>query len=69
MSPYIPGEWVAVVRRGADAELRQVLQRGRQRRGQVAVEHGELHEAVEQPQRLVDGDMLLRLARKQVREQ
>ena len=43
--------------------------RAGRRRGQVAVEDGELHEPVEQPQRLVDGDMLLRLRREQVRQQ
>ena len=43
--------------------------RARRRRGQVPVEHGELHEAVEQPQRLVDGDVLLRLRREQIRQQ
>ena len=35
----------------------------------MPVENGELHEAVEQPQRLVDGDMLLRLRREEVRQQ
>jgi hypothetical protein len=32
----------------------------------VPVENGELHEAVEKPQRLVDGDVLLRLCRQQI---
>ena len=35
----------------------------------MPVEDGELHEPVEQPQRLVDGDMLLRLRRQQVGQQ
>ena len=35
----------------------------------MAVKHGELHEPVEQPQCLVDGDVLLRLCRQQVRQQ
>ena len=39
------------------------------RRGQVAVEDGKLHEPVEQPQRLVVGDMLLGLRREDVRQQ
>ena len=43
--------------------------RARRRRGQVPVEDRELHEPVEQPQRLVDGDVLLRLRRQEVRQQ
>ena len=39
------------------------VRRARRAGGQVPVEHVELHEPVEQPQRLVDGDVLLRLRR------
>jgi hypothetical protein len=35
----------------------------------MAIEHGELSEPVEQPQRLVDGDVLLRLRGEDIREQ
>ena len=39
------------------------------RRCQIAVEHGKLHEPVEDPQRLVVGDMLLGLRRQDVGQQ
>ena len=63
----VPAGPVAGGARGDDVAV--AVGRAARRRGQVAVEHGELHQPVEQPQRLVVGDVLLRLAREQVRQQ
>jgi hypothetical protein len=46
--------------RGDDVAV--AVGRASRRRGEVAVQQGELHQAVEQPQRHVVGDVLLRVA-------
>ena len=53
-------------RRGDDTEV--AISGAGGRRDQVPVENGELHEPVEDPERLVVGDVLLGLRRDDVRQ-
>ena len=67
------GDVEVPARPGADStrgdDVAVAVGRARRRRGQVPVEDRELHQPVEQPQRLVDGDVLLRLRRQEIRQQ